>query len=723
MLDINQKTTIFALIYLGIFSLIAQVILIRELIISFYGNELFIGLVLGSWLVSTGIGSLWLAGIASPPAPFLGRERGDQGRLFWLYLFIPLIFAGAIILARLARVVLGQSGIMPNLFGAMGWSLLVIAPLGLLLGAQFVALARNLKPDKSQAVSLAYIIESIGFFLGAILFNFILFKLASLLVIGWLAILGFIIVLLFSFKQFKLRVSVIIAILIIVLGLGLGQANSGDKQLHRWHYPGEDLLTAINTKYGTVEATRINEQINFYYNGHLLDNSQNKYHNELITHLPLLMAENPKSVLVIGNAFSGIINELDKYNLEEIVYLELDKDYLNLARQLGLAIGTGVKVVHQDAREYLSKTNKNFDVVIINYSNPSTLSENRYFTREFFRLVNSHLSREGIVAIKLDTTPNYIVGAQNKLLSIVYVTLKDVYTNVYTLPDNEVVFLAGQGKLALDWQALQKKYLDLNLDNKYIIPQFVEWRFENDRAQKLSAQLAGSQVKSNSDFKPTLYYQQLKIFLEKMQIKKWLWGISIIPAILLILFILLIRKSRLASRKLLFISAIPEFCLMSFEVLLILLFQTFYGYLYTQLSLIIALVLLGIALGSFAFSKLLAKMEANKLLKLSYLIVVAVFAVVFLLTWQFSAVFNYKFIYYILSILAGFAIGTKFPIINKLYLKNSSRIGAVYGVDLIGGAVGALLAGIFMLPVLGVVGSLGVMAGLCVSALILIYYL
>lgn len=719
-IKIKEKVIILALINLGIFSLIAQVLLIRELVISFYGNELFVSLILAGWLISTGVGSFGAGKIF---------KSGQKNLLLGWHLFIPLVFLGAFVLARLARAVLAGGGVMPDLIWATFWSLLVIAPLGLLLGAQFVFLVGQLKPGQSQAVSLAYIIESFGFFLGAGLFNLVLFQLTSLTVICLLAIISFIIALLLSFRcleaKFNLNISLAIAALIILAAGGLIKTDFWDKELNKWHYPGEDLLASTNSKYGTIEITQIGEQINFYYNGQLADNSQNKYHNELMVHLPMLVASAPQNILVIGNAFTGITTELKKYKPEKIVYLELDKVYYELAGSLGFT--AGAEVINQDARHYLDKTPEKFDVVIINYANPATLAANRYFTKEFFALINSCLMKQGIVAVKLDTTPNYMVGAQNELLTIFYQTLKEVYNHVWTLPDNEVVFLASNQQPVIDFKRIREKYLALNLDNKYVIPDFITWRFTNDRVISLNKQLPADNWQVNSYLKPTLYYQQLKIFLEKMGwvVNKVCWWLMMLGAggILYLLYkISWQANDKRQENFLLIASVIPEFCLMSFEVMLILLFQAWHGYLYTQLSLIIALVLLGISLGSLIFRKLLVRIEATKLIKLSYLIIIAAFFLPLLLVWQFSFVFNYKIIYWLLSILSGLAIGTKFPVINKIYLKNNTNLGAIYGIDLIGGAVGALAAGIFILPVLGVIGGLGLMVGLCLVGLIIISF-
>ena len=54
----NTKTRLnISALILGMTSMVSQIIIIRELIVVFYGNELSLGLILASWLFWTGIGS------------------------------------------------------------------------------------------------------------------------------------------------------------------------------------------------------------------------------------------------------------------------------------------------------------------------------------------------------------------------------------------------------------------------------------------------------------------------------------------------------------------------------------------------------------------------------------------------------------------------------------------------------------------------------------------
>ena len=52
------KRILFALILMGFTSLVVQTLLIREFLISFYGNELTIGLILANWIILEALGSI-----------------------------------------------------------------------------------------------------------------------------------------------------------------------------------------------------------------------------------------------------------------------------------------------------------------------------------------------------------------------------------------------------------------------------------------------------------------------------------------------------------------------------------------------------------------------------------------------------------------------------------------------------------------------------------------
>jgi spermidine synthase len=73
------------------------------------------------------------------------------------------------------------------------------------------------------------------------------------------------------------------------------------------------------------------------------------------------------------------------------------------------------------------------------------------------------------------------------------------------------------------------------------------------------------------------------------------------------------------------------------------------------------------------------------------------------------------------SLAAGFLGGTHFPLANRLLLSEWEQVGRtagwLYAVDLLGSTLGSLLVGLVLIPVVGVLQSLVVLALFNLTAL------
>ena len=99
----------FSFTILGITSLIGQIMLIRELMIVFYGNEFFIGWILFSWFLWVAIGSLAAGKLAR-------TDDGSTRRLIACHVAVTLLLPASICAARCARLVIGAPpGAIPDL--------------------------------------------------------------------------------------------------------------------------------------------------------------------------------------------------------------------------------------------------------------------------------------------------------------------------------------------------------------------------------------------------------------------------------------------------------------------------------------------------------------------------------------------------------------------------------------------------------------------------------
>ncbi len=133
---------------------------------------------------------------------------------------------------------------------------------------------------------------------------------------------------------------------------------------------------------------------------------------------------------------------------------------------------------------------------------------------------------------------------------------------------------------------------------------------------------------------------------------------------------------------------------MIWEIILIFAFQVKLGFIYHQISLLLALILLGMALGNYLASQYLS---FKKHLKIILLLIILFTLILPLILEKASS----QAIFFLLTLTAGILMGTIFPLIMEGYLKKQSQIGSLYAADLIGSFTGAILTSLFLIPVFG----------------------
>jgi spermidine synthase len=175
---------------------------------------------------------------------------------------------------------------------------------------------------------------------------------------------------------------------------------------------------------------------------------------------------------------------------------------------------------------------------------------------------------------------------------------------------------------------------------------------------------------------------------------------------------------------------------MIFNLAVIFTFQTFYGYLYHQIGLLIAIFMFGVALSSVYMTHRLDRIEKDSLLFLKIEIGIILFSFLFPFVFSIPSQYLEKpvvslliyIMFLIMSFLSGAWIGLQFPLATKIYLATpSSRekfghtAGLLYGADLLGGFLGGLGGGILLLPILGLKESCFMMAMIKISSLTLLF--
>ncbi len=465
-----RKKIIYAVIIMGFSGLVAQIVLLRELMIAFLGNELSIGVVLANWLI-----------LESAGAFFLGKQISQaRNKLFWFILvtiLFSLFFVAAIHAARVFKALLplvpGEGVGIVEMFYV---SFLILLPVSLLHGALFTSgctlYAVYSSPGKnkatenlSDAVSIAkvYIYETLGTIAGGVLLTYLFIPYLHTLKIAFvLALLnaGICALLMEPFWRpglpvFKRAASfatfgLLAFVVFIVVSPVADRINLSSVQ-QQWG--SQNLVHYQNSHYGNLVVVERENEYTFFADGVPVITSPNPdiVFIEEFVHFAMLAHPDPKNVLILGGGAGGVINEALKHDPRRIDYAEVDPLLPKVIKQFPTPLtekelhDDRVHVQDVDGRFYLKRTPHRYDVIFSGFTDPSTLQTNRFFTREFYTLANNKLAPGGMQVLAIPGSLTYISPELADLNALVYNTLQEVFHYIRVVPgDGTNLYLASQ---------------------------------------------------------------------------------------------------------------------------------------------------------------------------------------------------------------------------------------------------------------------------------------
>ncbi|MFA7255730.1 MAG: hypothetical protein WC133_06505 [Candidatus Omnitrophota bacterium] len=744
-----KKILIFSFFILGFSSLISQVVVIRELAMSFYANEFFIGWILFCWLLGTAAGSAL--------GSRLSRDIHSAFRsLVICHGLTALLFPVAIVLIRAGKLILGTPpGALPELLPSLIYSFVALVPLCGVLGIQFAVAARaqasqTPKGEATRTVGWGYFWECLGFIAGGIIFSFVLVFANEFRVAAILAALNLVMVF-WVFRVFfekKKKAQWLLALVAIVLPAWLFISSvSLQQQTSQFRFPNETLLRTENTIHGNVAVTRSGPQYNFYQSGLFLGADREDLQSEYLVHFPMLAHPAPQKVLLLGTGFNGPLQQILKHGPREVRAVELDPKLLEIIRSFlpkdleATLRDPRVRLGAGDPRDFLKKEDETFDVVIANFPDPASVLINRNYTEQFFRSVRAHLTADGVFATHITFAANTLTPELERLGSSVYATLSQVFPAVSVLPEDTLFFLASAEK-TVSWSSQE---MIARLSEREIRPDFVtadqiRYRLTNDRVERVTAALSNAIWKTkNTDLRPRTCYFVFLRWLSQFnpRISEAFFFLAAIPFPVILalgLSVLLFfagssRKPQKGIRKLACLSmGIAGFSLMAFEIVMIYLFQAAFGDLYYRLAWVITMFMAGLGAGTWAALYLKKIPERFGLAGLHMMNAAFFFLLVKVCVRIFSRGFflgeEYQFVFLGMALLGGLAAGATFPFANRLYLVQGEgdRLGSVYAADLGGSALGALLTAGFFIPIWGVPQTLILLGAVNVLLVLLLLF-
>jgi spermidine synthase len=728
-------------VYLGFFSQVAQVIILRETLAAFAGVEMVLGLTLAVWLLAVGVG-----GYAGNRLPVRVSPRADRSTGEGTYQAVGILFAIAGVLLPLTVMAIRQlpaifnfapgeiMGVGVSLLGA----LLTISPLCLVLGLLFTVNARLFAHEAQTWVGQAYLLEAAGAAAGGLVVTFILLPFSSDLVVTLGLIpptIGIIVVLRGRMSLFyAIRLFFLTAIWFI-FAANFGPIARFDRATRAINRAVGEVVAVADSPHGQLAVTRYVDQYSLFVNGTLSSSYPDQLSAEEAVHFALLSHPAPQSALLIGGGTGGALGEMRKHGVS-VDYVELDPRLIELARDNFPGTVTrefaDCRIITGDGRAYLAQTGVRYDVIVLNLGEPSTAMVNRFFTREFYALVKDHLTPTGVFSFRAVSAEEYISPERGMFLSTLYKTLKEVFSKIVVLPGRTNIFIVGNDAVKLISRPeqfaarLQERGIHTSFVNESMLP----FRLTPAASEYLGQQLNIPEAGLNTDRQPLCYYYNSILWSRQFTGRSatspsFITSLSppVLIAAALVFFVLVLLACWLtrsgSSVPFIFSLFISGMTAMAMEIVLLYCFQVYLGHIYAKIGVLVACFMVGMSLGSYLFNR---RVQVSPSILILGHIVPAVLMAGFLGCTTLCSAGSLsgavvELLFYLFSLLFGAAGGALFIVANRLYMLRLCSAGAVpvgtgYAVDLAGSALGALVVSSLLLPVWGIAQTIWLLAAL-----------
>ncbi|MCX5807359.1 MAG: methyltransferase [Proteobacteria bacterium] len=746
----NRKLSYFITLLLvgGIGGIIAQTVLLRELLILFSGNEFSIGVIIGSWVIWEAIGS------------FFGGRLNKNNSMKALILSIILFsvsFPVSIYVTRIFKTVAGiDPGVGIGLLPTFYFSVIIFLPTGFLHGLFFTSACsthNEITGEGAVSTGKVYFIEMLGTIVGGLTVNYLLiiyynsFQIAIGVTIVSTLVCSF-----FSFSTglSKNRIITTLSICLFIVS-GVLLAGNGTEKINnlalKKQWPDQNMIYYGNSHYQNIVVTQNDSQYTFFSNGipALTTPIPDITFVEEFVHFPMLAHPLPENILIIGAGAGGIINELLKYpSVKNIDYVERDPMLLTVIRIFSTPLTQRelnnplVNLYYIDGKRFLTEMAKKYDMIFLGLPPPYTLQTNRFFTKEFFAAAKARLNDNGIFTITLTGSLTYYSKELKELNVSIIHTIKTVFSHVYILPGDFNLFMASEApEIALISPALLYGRLkEYGIKTYLITLSHLNYRFKENWRNWFQSNIEGTTASLNKDFSPKglfyhvtyinlLFSPYLKTFFDFVKRINIIVSIVFVASLFLTFFLL---QRKYSGAAIIYTIATTGFTAMILELILLFSFQIFYGYIFHEIGILITAFMVGMATGSLIVILFLDHIKKTFLTFIYTEAIIALFCFILFLVFLFldSAItFSPLFIramFFFFLFISGALAGMEFPLANKVYhtISVGRTAGVLYGADLLGGWIGGITGGVILLPVLGLLNGCIVLITLKISSLVLL---
>jgi spermidine synthase len=190
----------------------------------------------------------------------------------------------------------------------------------------------------------------------------------------------------------------------------------GADRLTTWaedRFYGDDIIVRESSDYQRVVVTSGSAGVRLFLNGNLQFHSRDEYrYHETLVH-PVMAAyaqtSAPKRVLILGGGDGMAVREVLKYKgVEQVTLVELDPHMTRLFAQhpalralnAGALSSPKLRIVNTDAFSWLESNTESFDVLIIDFPDPTNFALGKLYTTSFYQRADQALAAGGYMVVQ-----------------------------------------------------------------------------------------------------------------------------------------------------------------------------------------------------------------------------------------------------------------------------------------------------------------------------------
>ena len=172
----------------------------------------------------------------------------------------------------------------------------------------------------------------------------------------------------------------------------------------------DTIVFAATSPYQRIVVTQGRAGHRLFLNGNLQFAERDEYrYHEALVHPAMAAHGAPRKVAVLGGGDGMAVREVLRYpGVESITLVELDPNMTRLFSTHETLVGLNggslaspkVKIVNTDAFQWLQQTQEMFDVIVVDFPDPTNFSIGKLYTSSFYALLEQRLAASGYAVIQ-----------------------------------------------------------------------------------------------------------------------------------------------------------------------------------------------------------------------------------------------------------------------------------------------------------------------------------